>query len=478
MKTNKDATTSVLQIESGSKEPPALTTVSGWGRYPQVKSRLTRPESLSALERAITGSSPLIARGLGRAYGDAAACDNGTTVLTERIGRFLAFNEITGVLRAEAGVSLSEILATFVPRGWFLPVTPGTKHATIGGAVACDVHGKNHHVDGSFCRSLKSLTLCIASGKEIECSPNENADIFWATIGGMGLTGVIKEVELALIPIESSYINLHSIKSANLEETFTLFRKHESAYQYSVAWLDCLASGDDLGRCILLLGNHAKLAELNDKQKVSPLAVNAKPALPVPFDMPSGLLNAFTMSTFNNLYYAKQQQKEVKSIIDYGTFFYPLDVLNNWNRMYGKAGFIQYQCVFPLETSKAAIIKLLSLSQSLGYGSFLAVLKRFGASVGEQSPGEEYSLSFPIAGYTLTLDMPVKPGLFDFTKQLDQIVLEFNGRIYLAKDSCLGPEEFRQMYPAFSKWLTIKKKVDPNNVFSSHLSNRLKLSHE
>ncbi|PSO54438.1 MAG: FAD-binding oxidoreductase [Cyanobacteria bacterium QH_1_48_107] len=445
--------------------------LSGWGRYPVVKSYLQRPEKISSftdtniIQESENGT--VLARGAGRSYGDAALNPRGTTVLTERLNRMLAFDEKTGILCCEAGVTIKEILEIFVPRGWFPAVTPGTKFVTVGGAVAFDVHGKNHHQDGSFSRHVQNLKLMLASGELVQCSPHENSDLFWATVGGMGLTGMITEVEFALHPIQTAYIKSHNIKARNLDEAIALFDQYEPQYQYSVAWIDCLASGRALGRSILMFGNHAAIEDLNPEQQADPLQLKPKRRFKVPFDLPTGLLNRYTMSRFNALYYARQRSRQVRSIVNYDSFFYPLDFLWDWNRLYGKWGFIQYQCVFPTEVSREALVEVLQLCSQKGWGSFLAVLKRLGS--------QEGWLSFPMPGYTLALDMPVKPKLWKFLDQLDQLAIRYGGRVYLAKDARLTPEAFRAMYPSFPKWLEVKSQVDPDNCFCSALSERLQI---
>ncbi len=452
-------------------ESPATLGVplSGWGRYPFVESYLQRPEKISGFKHILRNSAreTFLARGGGRSYGDAGLNNQGQTLLTERINRILSFDSQTGRLACEAGVTFQELLQVFIPKGWFPTVTPGTKFVTLGGAVAFDVHGKNHHQDSSFCHHIQSLKVLLASGETVLCSREDKSELFWATVGGMGLTGVILEVEFDLQRIETAYIQSHNIKAKNLDDAIALFDQYEPQYQYSVAWIDCLSTGKNLGRSILMLGNHAEIPDLPPSQQTAPLKVQAKNRLSVPFNAPSGLLNRYTMKSFNTLYYAKQQATEVHRIVDYDSFFYPLDFLENWNRLYGKQGFVQYQFVVPTENSREALIQVLQLCADQGKGSFLAVLKRLGAQAG--------LLSFPIPGYTLTLDIPVKPGLWLFLDQLDQIVMQYEGRVYLAKDARLSPEVFRKMYPDFPQWLAIKSQVDPKNRFCSQMSRRLKI---
>lgn len=442
-------------------------SLSGWGKYPVAECYPQRPEKISSLnsivkEREVDSA---LARGMGRSYGDASFNPEGVTILMQRLNRMLSFDRDKGILRCEAGVTLKEILETFVSRGWFLPVTPGSKFVTIGGAIAFDVHGKNHHQDGSFGNFVSQFKLIIANGETITCSREENQDIFWATLGGMGLTGIIIEAELQLIPIETAYINKNNFKTRNLDEAIAIFDEYEPKYQYSVAWIDCLARGKALGRSIVMFGNHAKTTDLSGLNIDNPLELPTKKRVKVPFDLPSGLLNRYTMSAFNTLYYQKMFSKETQEVVNYDSFFYPLDFLWDWNRIYGKKGFIQYQCVFPSEVSREALTKMLTLCGDRGWGSFLAVLKRFGDQKG--------LLSFPMPGYTLTLDMPVKSGLWEFLDQLDELVIEYGGRVYLAKDAHLNPNSFRQMYDKFDQWLAIKKQIDPQNLFQSAMSKRL-----
>jgi FAD/FMN-containing dehydrogenase len=457
------------------------TSLSGWGRYPSVDTFIDRPESRASLLQAVqnsggtnssgAGSGDLLARGKGRSYGDAAEAACGQTVLMEKLNRFMAFDSETGLLRLEPGVTIAEILQTFIPKGWFSPVVPGTKFVTVGGAIAADIHGKNHHRDGSFSNFVTRFWLLTAAGEIIECSRIQNADIFWATIGGMGLTGIIVEAELTLSPIESSYISYKSIRADNLTELMGLFDQHEERHHYSVAWIDCLAQKNSLGRGVLLLGDHAKLTDLPEQLKNHPLTLKPDKQVTVPFDMPSSLLNRYTMSTFNSLFYAVKTNQE--KIADYDSYFFPLDAIGSWNRMYGKAGFIQYQCVIPPAASKQALTEILNACSQKGWGSFLAVLKRFGSKTCPSNT----SLSFPIAGYTLTLDFPVKASLIEFTRKLDELVISHGGRVYLAKDACLTPETFRTMYNAnFENWRQIKHKIDPDNVFRSALSQRLEIN--
>ena len=455
--------------------PTVETSLAGWSRYPTLQSHACRPEKQVRLRDLVAEAgaqrTSVLARGAGRSYGDAALNGRGTTVLMERLDRMLAFDEDTGTLQCEAGVTLGEILKAFVPRGWFLPVTPGTKHVTVGGAVAFDVHGKNHHCDGGFSNFVERFDLLTASGETLTCSREENADLFRATVSGAGLTGIITDVTFRLRPISSAYINVRTVKSADLDETFALFDRLEPQYPYSVAWIDCLARGRALGRCHLMLGDHATPGDLNVQKQSDPLHYDPTTRLAVPFDMPGALLNPLSVRAFNTLYYARQRQKETHGVADFDAFFYPLDFIGQWNRMYGKRGFVQYQCVFPMEASRSGLVKLLTKLSEAGAASFLAVLKRLGAE-------DAGLLSFPMRGYTLSLDIPMRRGLGTFLDELDRLVLDHGGRVYLAKDAYLSSASFRAMYPHFPEWLAIKSRVDPDNLFTSALSERLNIRSE
>jgi decaprenylphospho-beta-D-ribofuranose 2-oxidase len=442
--------------------------VGGWGRYPLIETVLLRPESVAGLVSAVAEPNfeSKLGRGLGRAYGDAAVNGRGATILTEKLNRMLAFDQKTGVLRCEAGVTIEDLIETFMPRGWFPLVVPGTKYVTVGGAIASDIHGKNHHRDGSFVNAVRSFTLLTAKGDTLTCSRTLEPDLFWATLGGMGLTGIIVDVELKLQPIATSYINCRSIRTRNLAETLDCFSELEPEFQYSVAWIDCLASKSQLGRGIVMFGNHAQLQDLNPALRSQPLAITTKQAVNVPFDLPGFLLNRYSIAAFNQCFYSAHVGKDRERLLAYEPYFFPLDRIRSWNRLYGANGFVQYQCVVPTGREEA-IAKMLELSAQYGMSSFLAVLKRFGPERG--------LLSFPQAGLTLTLDMPVRGRLFELIDRLNDLVLKNDGRVYLAKDSSLTAEHFRIMYPNYKRWLAIKSRFDPGYVFRSALAERLAL---
>ncbi len=445
--------------------------IGGWGRYPVRSCLLSRPEQVGQAARLIneTSSPSYLGRGLGRAYGDAALNSRGTVVLSERLDRFLDFDSRTGLLRCEAGVSLSEILHVVLPRGWFLPVTPGTRFATIGGCVACDVHGKNHHLEGSLSDHVRSIVLLGADGRATSCSRETLSELFRATVGGMGLTGFILECEIQLKPVKTAYIDVEYHRTQDLDETMELIDQEDQRFVYSVAWMDCLAAGKSLGRSVLMRGNHCHLDQLEGSHREAPLRVSDRTLAGIPFDFPAFLLNRGTIGAMNSVYYRMFSPGRSRKIVHYGPYFYPLDTIPNWNRAYGKRGFVQYQCAFPLDKSASGVEQLLGSLKASRMGSFLVVLKRFG----RQGPG---LLSFPFEGYTISLDFPVSNRLEGFLEQLDSIVLAHQGRVYLAKDARLSPATFRAMYPGWQEWLQIKREVDPHDRFDSDLARRIGLT--
>lgn len=443
---------------------PTLTKpLSGWGRYPVQSCELERPERYADLRPT---TETLIARGQGRSYGDASLNENGRVILTERLDRMLSLDVQQGILKAEAGVTLAEILPVIVKQGWFLPVTPGTKYVSLGGCVAADVHGKNHHHDGGFGDHVLGIDLIMADGSHKTCSASENADIFWATVGGMGLTGIISEVTLKLLPIQTAKMMVSQHAANNLEHLFQLLENPALDDQYSVAWIDCLAKGGQLGRGIAMFGHHAGTAEFTGE---NPLQTKPKRTRSLPFNFPSWILNPLSISLFNKLYFYRESRRKSPFLTDYDSYFYPLDSIGQWNRMYGKRGFVQYQCVIPEASALVGMIALLKELSASRRSSFLAVLKRFGAE--GKAP-----LSFPMPGYTLALDLPIRDkGLFSLLDKLDHIVLQHGGRVYLAKDARISAESFRSMYPRFETWLKLKNKIDPSNRFSSSLARRLNI---
>lgn len=440
--------------------------IGGWGNYPVEECFVYRPEKLSDLRELVEWQDDTyrIPRGNGRSYGDTALNEGHSLLLLTKFNRFLSFNTEKGILECEGGTMLEEIIEFFLPKGYFLPVTPGTKYVTLGGGIANDVHGKNHHQAGCLSEHILDLKLLTASGEILTCSREQNMDLFWATVGGIGLTGMILSARIQLIRIDSAMIDVDYLKAANLEEAFELFRQHDHQYDYSVAWIDCLATGGSLGRSVLMLGNHSPHSKI--KSLSNPLQTKSTFKWNVPNEMPPSLLNPLTIKGFNHFYYRSFKDGSHKTI-DYDSYFYPLDSILNWNRLYGKKGFIQYQVVFPEETSMAGLTEMLKKLSQSQKPSFLAVLKSFGTQ-------NEGLLSFPFKGHTLALDFPVKDQtIFLFLKELDELVLRYNGRIYLAKDSVLDPHTFEAMYPKLEQFKKIKKEVDPKGIFSSSMSRRL-----
>jgi FAD/FMN-containing dehydrogenase len=436
--------------------------VTNWNNYPVVEAEKFSFDYRDDIKLKLSSLSDLAIRGNGRCYGDASLSTSIASSL--RFDKVLTFDRSSGTIQCQSGLLLSDLLQVIVPHGWFLPVTPGTKFITVGGAVASDVHGKNHHVDGSFSRHIVNMSILTGTGEIITCNQQINSDLFWATCGGMGLTGLILEVTFRLKKIETSYIQQKQIKAGNLDEVMDLFEQY-GHYTYSVAWIDCLKKGTNYGRSILMVGEHANKDALEVGKKV--LSVKEKALFSVPFNFPSFALNSLTVKVFNALYYAKNYKTIMDSVAHYDGFYYPLDSILNWNRIYGSNGFVQYQFVLPLSASKAGLKDILVRISNKGLGSFLAVLKLFG----EQND----LISFPMKGYTLALDIPIQPGLFEFLDELDKIVAEYGGRIYLSKDARMKKEIFWSTYSRVGEFNDILKKYDPKNIFVTHLSKRLDL---
>lgn len=430
--------------------------ISGWGRYPVIEGAPIVFQDHKSLADKLTESRALIPFGNGRSYGDSALSKHYAPIRSR--DRMLVFDSETGLLTCEAGVLLSEIIETFLPRGWFLKVTPGTKLITVGGAIAADVHGKNHHVDGCFGNTVQSFTLMLGDGQIVHCSREENPELFRATCGGMGLTGIILEANFYLQPVQSALIEQGIIKTANLDETFEVFEKYAD-WPYSVAWIDCLAKGQSLGRSLLMLGTFAPLGELiysNRKSKT------------VPCNFPGFTLNRLSVRTFNAIYYAKVRSRISMSFVDVDSFFYPLDAVNHWNRIYGRKGFVQYQFILPKAQSYAGLQEVLTEIAKSGMGSFLAVLKLYGPSNGNL-------LSFPMEGYSLALDFKIQPGLFSLLDRLDKIILQYGGRIYLAKDARVSRETFEKGYPQIEQFRQLRSSLGLSTTFHSLQSQRLGL---
>jgi decaprenylphospho-beta-D-ribofuranose 2-oxidase len=444
----------------------ATKPLSGWGRYPVESCHVFRPEKRREVADTLASGleSSYIPRGLGRSYGDAALNQNAGVIWPILLNRFLSFDSASGVLECESGVSLAEIIQYFLPRGWFLPVTPGTKFVTVGGAIAADIHGKNHHKDGSFSNFVLDFRLLTSTGEVLLCSPTSHPEIFWATVGGMGLTGIILSARLRLRQVDSAYVFVDFHKASNLEDVLATMEASDERYDYSVAWIDGLATGKTMGRSVLMRGNHAPAAELPARIR-HVLAAPTTPKWNLFVDFPSAALNRLTVKAFNTAYYAIHHTA-ARQLVSFEKFFYPLDAINQWNRMYGKRGFVQYQIALPQANGAAGLRIILDRLARSGRASFLAVLKRFG----DAGPG---LLSFPLRGYTLALDIPAAHGLVSFLHELDRMTLDHGGRIYLAKDAVLRAEDFAAMYPKLESFRALQRKLDPKRLLSSSMARRL-----
>lgn len=425
-----------------------------WGRYPKLNSKAKRIFWRTENLPSDYGTS-MLPFGRGRSYGDCCLNDEGLLIDTSRLDHFIEFDNTNGILRCEAGVTLDQILRLIVPQGWFIPVTPGTKYVTVGGAIANDVHGKNHHYAGTFGRHVLSFELLRSSGDRIICSPDNNAELFKATISGMGLTGLILWAEIRLKRINNPFICMETLRFKNLDDFFDVAEQSEQGYEYTVAWVDCLSKGRHLGKGLFMRGNHATALT---SAGILPKSRNVS----IPFDFPEVILNKATIKLFNFLYYHRQSSERKEHLTYYDPFFYPLDFIQQWNRMYGKDGFLQYQCVVPYQDHRTIHSIMTYISKS-GMGSFLTVLKTFGDI---QSPG---MLSFPRKGVTLALDFPYRGSkTLDLLDRLDEIVRDNGGAVYPAKDARMSPESFYRFFP---RWEEFSKFIDPN--FSSTLWRRV-----
>ena len=452
-----------------------MTVLSGWGRTPRsAAANVLHPTERDELAKAVlapeVGGRGLIARGLGRSYGDSA--QNAGGVVVDATGIDHPWQPPAGrddnVVRLPAGLSIDALLRDVVPRGFFVPVTPGTRFVTIGGAIASDIHGKNHHRAGTFMQHVRAVRLALPSGEVVEVGPDRDPALFWATAGGMGLTGVIVDADVALTPIESAYLAVDTDRAADLDEVMALMAEGDDAYTYSVAWIDLVARGRSMGRSILGRGEFASVAQLDAGRRDDPLAYRPGARLSAP-PMPVNLLNRLSIRAFNEFWYRKAPKRRRGELQTIPQFFHPLDdIVLHWNRLYGPRGFLQWQPVVPFgrEDLLTHIVDRLSGS---GCSSFLAVLKRFGA-------GNGAPLSFPIAGWTLSLDVPAGArGLGPLLAELDREVADAGGRVYLAKDSCVRPDVFAQMYPRLDEWRAVRERVDPHHVLQSDQARRLHL---
>ncbi|MEI7592687.1 MAG: FAD-binding oxidoreductase [Actinomycetes bacterium] len=443
--------------------------LNGWGGTSPSAGYVHRPTSAIDLRHALVDSTSRgsIARGLGRSYGDNAQNAGGRIIDTTGVSDFY-LDEATGVVRASAGATLDAIMRELIPRGFFVPVTPGTRFVTVGGAVAADIHGKNHHRAGSFGDHVLAIELALVGGSLVEISPTEQSDLFWATLGGMGLTGLIVSVTFQCPRIETSQVMVDTDRAPNLDAVMELMETGDDNYDYSVAWIDLLARGAKLGRSILTRGRFAHRDEVPTRTDADARSFDPSVLVSAPRFIPSGLLNQWSIRAFNEVWFRKAPHLRRDELQSISTFFHPLDLVDHWNRIYGRRGFIQWQYAVPVGAEETVRRTVDALSTS-GCTSFLAVLKRFG-------PSNAGPLSFPIPGWTLALDIPTgAPGLTDLLDRLDEQIVEAGGRIYLPKDSRLRPELVQAMYPRLDEWRAIRNRVDPDQQLQSDLSRRLNL---
>ena len=446
-------------------------TLTGWGRIAPSSAELAEPSSLADAETLLKTAAPsrhLIARGLGRSYNNAAQCGGGVVVSTARLDRIIELDPVTGLVTAEAGVSLEQLMVAGLPAGWFVPVSPGTRQVTIGGAIAADVHGKNHHVSGSFARHVRSFDLVLPSGELRTVTAGGDPALFWATAGGMGLTGLIVRATVQLKRVATSRVKVETVRTADIDETMAVLAEHDRTYGYTVAWTDSMARGKGLGRSVVTSGDFADVADVPADEKGDPFAFRPGARLGVPAQFPPGLINRYTVALANEAWYRKAPKHREGELQTIGAFFHPLDGIRNWNRVYGPGGFRQYQYVMPFG-EEAVVRRSVELVSAARAPSFVTVLKRFG----EGDPG---LLSFPMPGWTLALDFPARtPELAPLLDRLDRLVLDAGGRVYLAKDSRVPADVLAQMYPRLAEFQKLRAALDPDGLLASDLSRRLGL---
>ena len=440
------------------------TKLSGWGRTAWSDTHLVNVDR-NELVNGLAGREPMIAHGLGRSYGDCAVIAGGQTIKTDT---WLGMSMNDGILTAGSGVTLESIMEQWLPHGWFVPVTPGTRFVTVGGAIASDIHGKNHHKDGTFGSHVVQLDLLVANGDVLTVSPKVEPEIFWATVGGMGLTGAIISAKIRMIQVETSRMRTVTSRFANVHDLMSAMIVSDKENRYSVAWIDMLAKGKNLGRAVLSNGDHASISDLSRRDRNTPLAYVPKQRIHSPKWFPNGLLNNLTVRLFNEMWFQKSPRRSKVAIQTISKFFHPLDGVEGWNRMYGSTGFIQYQFVVPDSTAHL-VPEIIEMFVRAKCPVFLSVLKRFG----DQNSG---LLSFPLKGWTLAVDVSASfYGLSELLDEMDSRVVNAGGRIYLSKDSRMNPYYLGSMYPRLNEFLAVKNRIDPGHVFTSNLSLRLGL---
>ncbi len=445
-------------------------TLTGWGRTAPTAARVLAPSSVDELAAALRdpGRRGVIARGLGRSYGDAAGNAGGLVLDMTGLDHIHGIDADARLATVDAGVSLDTLMRAALPLRLWVPVLPGTRQVSVGGAIAADVHGKNHHVAGSFGNHVRSLDLLRADGSVARLTPDgEGAELFWATVGGMGLTGVVLRATIRLQPVETAYVVVDTERATDLDDLMARLSHGDEHYTYSVAWFDSVATGARMGRAVITRGRSARLVDLPARLARAPLAFDGQRLATMPPVFPSGLLNRLTVGAFNELWYRKAPRERRGEVQDITTFFHPLDVVGEWNRVYGPRGFLQYQFVVPFGAEETLRRAVATISASR-HVSFLNVLKRFGA-------GNDAPLSFPCPGWTLAVDIPIGAGLAKLCDELDELVLAAGGRVYLAKDSRLAAGTLARMYPRLDEWQKVRAAADPHGVFSSDLAKRLGL---
>lgn len=438
--------------------------LSGWARFPVIDCHVERPRTGAEARRQIAAAPSAIARGNGRSYGD-SSLNPTLTMEMASLDRLLAFDPQAGTVTAQGGMLLDELIDYLLPRGWFPAVTPGTAFVTLGGMIAADVHGKNHHQAGSIGQFVDHIELLVGDGQLVRCSRGDHPDLFAATCGGMGLTGIIVSASMRLIRVESARMMQRTARARDLQQVMELF-ENASSSTYSVAWIDCLASGKSLGRSVVTLADHAPASALPSAIRNAPLERSRRPRRSIPFDLPAWVLTKSSVAAFNQLYF--QAHRDRDQLVGVDRYFYPLDAIGDWNRIYGRRGFAQFQCVIPLEQSAAGVQALLEEVSRSGGASFLAVLKRLG-------PAGDGLMSFPMAGYTLALDFPLAPGALELMERLDRIMLDFGGRLYLAKDSRSTGAAALANYPGLEKFREVRRRYGCTERFASAQSRRLGL---